>query len=194
MIIDFLIRNLEWFYLIALCLILFNALTYYYFLIPKLNPLVNIRNDLQVNLFYMGLINDNPPTGGNPRIEQMLDYALYLSGLDYSSRRLRPVMVTGGVLFIVSSVLGVLLMMVSEFEEPLFPFGVISIILSFINLMTLIFPPVICWSNRLYAAKLRRAAGRASAEYYLMKSEQDEAFNPDVSSEDDGTTGNQTGV
>lgn len=37
--------------------------------------------------------------------------------------------------------------------------------------MLALLPLVVCWSNRLYAAKLRREAGKATAEYYLMLSE-----------------------
>ena len=172
MIIDFLIRNYEWFHLIALCLIWGSLLTCV-FMFPKLNPLMSMRSDLQGSLFYMGLINDNPPTGGNPRIEQMLDYAIYLSGLEHSVRGARPVIVTGSVFSLAMAVQGVLMMTVSDtVEDPyLVMEWALSYALSLIYLMLSLLPLVVCWSNRLYAAKLRRAAGKATAEYYLMLSE-----------------------
>lgn len=172
MIIDFLTQNYEWFHPLTQCLFSANFLVYL-LLLPKASPLLALRSDLHGNLYYIRMILDNPPTGCNSRIEQMLDYAQYLSWQDFSTKGARSLIVTGAVLSLVMATQGALLLTVSNPVEglSLATDAVLSIALSVMFLMLAIFPLVLSWSNRRDAAKFRREAGKATAEYYLMLSD-----------------------
>ncbi|MGN1232899.1 MAG: hypothetical protein ACI4UJ_05565 [Candidatus Cryptobacteroides sp.] len=172
MIIDFLTQNYEWLHPLVLCFV-YAVFLVFLFILPKVSPLLALRSELQDNLYYVQFILDNPPTGGNSRIENILDYAQYLSGQDFSTRGARSPIVTGCVFSPAMAAQAVFLLTVSDSVEelPFFTDAVLSIILSIVFLMLAVFPLAISRSNRRNAAKLRQAAGKAMNDYYMMLSD-----------------------